>query len=160
MRLKNPLASGYSRETVSRNIAELRRAGYDVSVASAIAFKSARRDYRRAHKYGTWPRYLRRAPTLANPLVSQGEKLFRSFMLKRPAKVSRVRVPAPPKVGLAIGKIATIIYESDRGGSKHLYRHDFGQQSRPLLIASSDGKRLILLGGAYRFTERGIVNRR
>ena len=158
--IKNPLASGYSRETVSSNIGELRRAGFDPAVAAAIAYKSARRDYRKAHKYGGWPRYLRRIPESTNPLVRQGEKLYTDFMLRQRARVSRVRVPDPPKVGVAVGRIATIIYESNRGGAAHLYRHDFGHHSRPLLVASSDGKHLVLLGGAYRFTQRGIVDRR
>jgi len=31
--------------------------------------------------------------------------------------------------------------------------------SRPLLVASPDGKCLMLLGGRFKFTDRGIVDR-
>lgn len=39
-----PLKRGYSRKTVSRNIAEMRRAGYSQERASAAAYRQARED--------------------------------------------------------------------------------------------------------------------
>ena len=38
-------------------------------------------------------------------------------------------------------------------------RHEFAPGSRPLLAVSANGKQLLLLGGRYKFDERGIVDR-
>lgn len=89
------------------------------------------------------------------------KKRYRTFLGRVPVRSRIVRLPDPPKTGVAIGKLHTIIYESDRSGKSQLYRHDFGENSRPLLIAASDGKPLILLGGAYRVNrKREIIDSR
>jgi hypothetical protein len=52
------------------------------------------------------------------------------------------------------------MYSTVRDGRHENYVHRFGAKSRPLLAASSDGTQLYLLGGAYNFTERGIVDKK
>jgi len=147
-----PLKSGYSRAVVSANVAELRRSGLGEDRAVAAALRSARRFWRRVHPVGRFPRHLRRK-FHANPSAPR-------TLNGVPVRVTTVKIPPAPKVGVAIGKLHTIIYESKRSGKARLYRHDFGESSRPLLIAPSDGKPLILIGGSYRVNrKREIVDR-
>lgn len=96
---------------------------------------------------------------LTVPRTPKGKRLYRAFFQRNPAQAEKVHIPALPKAGLAIGHVHGIIYESDRGGADNLYHHRFRKGSRPLLVVSHDGKQLILLGGAYRFTGRGIVDK-
>jgi len=63
-----------------------------------------------------------------------------------------------PDTALNVGPCLGIMYETVRDGERIQYVHRFRRNSRPHLAASHDGKFLILLGGAYRFTERGIVD--
>lgn len=68
-------------------------------------------------------------------------------------------VPLPVyDVGLVIGQCLGVLYETSHDGERVRYIHKFKAKSRPLLVSSDDGKQLYLLGGAYTFTERGIVD--
>lgn len=87
-------------------------------------------------------------------------KLYKSFQLREPKRLIRMKIPALPTEALAIGKLVAVIYASDRDGTLKHYRHDFNSTSRPLLVASHDGKQLLIVGGRYRFTNRGIVDQR
>jgi len=64
--------------------------------------------------------------------------------------------PGNPKTGFAVGPVSMIGYEASRDGERATYVHRFKKKARPLLAASHDGRDLFLLGGAYRFTDRGI----
>lgn len=64
-----------------------------------------------------------------------------------------------PDVGLKIGHLDGVLYTTVRDGKTEKYIHKFKRSSRPLLAVSFDGKNLIMLGGAYQFTERGIVDK-
>ncbi len=44
------------------------------------------------------------------------------------------------------------------GGKIEKYVHEFKAQDRPMLVVSPDGRQLMLIGGRFRFTERGIVD--
>jgi hypothetical protein len=50
------------------------------------------------------------------------------------------------------------LYTAIRDGVKECYIHEFKKSSRPELVAKSDGGMLALIGGKFRFTERGIVD--
>lgn len=98
-------------------------------------------------------------PNRSNSAYLKGKQLYHSFMKRAPQRGQQVNVKPLPKIAIAIGKVVAVIYESNRGGEKNYYRHDFKVASRPLLAASFDGTQLILVGGSYRFTERGIVDK-
>ena len=51
------------------------------------------------------------------------------------------------------------MYDTVRDGESEKYIHRFKKRSRPLLVSSSDGKSLHILGGEYEFTDRGIVDK-
>jgi hypothetical protein len=154
--MKNPLAHGYSRETIQRNIRKLRQEGFPEDRAIAVAFREARKWFEKYNPGASLLAYLRPTQNPLKHLTQQGKRLYSGFMRRAPMREQKVTIPAPPKVALAIGKVSRLYYVSDRGGREIEYRHDFASGSRPLLAVSHDGKTLMLLGGAYRFTNRGI----
>lgn len=108
----------------------------------------------------SWKR-LRKNPapreTARGAEVSQAAKLYQDFTGHKATTARRVAVPHPT-TGLAIGPLLAVAYETTRDGKRERYLHEFRRGARPLLAASHDGRSLQLLGGAYRFTERGIVD--
>jgi hypothetical protein len=96
--------------------------------------------------------------------------IYESFREKRAQnKVAVVKVDVPTIVAIvghveAIetngeGHVTSIDYRTTHGRRTVYYRHDFVKGSRPLFCVSPDGQQLLLLGGRYRFTRRGIVDR-
>lgn len=71
----------------------------------------------------------------------------------------RVNLPRDT-VALAIGPLLGVAYATIRDGKREKYFHEFSPKAQPLLAVSHDGRRLYLLRGAYRFTDRGIVDKR
>lgn len=175
-----PLANGYGYDVVRKNIREMLASGHPSNQATAAAKALARRCYFRRFPHGYLPRFLQypigrgnradyneRGESLRiaqNPAslrkISAAKKLYTAFS-GHPAEVF-ARIPAPkvPDVMLAIGKIRAVEYEAIRAGEKAIYRHSFAQHARPLLAASHDGRTVMLLGGAYTFTDRGIVDKK
>ena len=90
-----------------------------------------------------------------NPLTRNGKSLFHGSKVK----AQTVSVRALPQKALAIGEIVGIIYATTRDGELKTLRHMFKKHSRPLLAVSQDGNQLVMIGGSYQFTERGIVDR-
>lgn len=84
--------------------------------------------------------------------------LYRDFREKEPKRIRVVDFDLPQAV-MVIGHVDEILYTTTHGRKTVHYRHPFQEGSRPLLCASSDGKQLLLLGGRYKFTDRGIVDR-
>lgn len=155
--MQNPLASGYSRETIARNISKLRAEGMPEAQAIAAAFREARKWFDKYNPGAGLLEYLRE-PNPINSQMNQGINRYSRFMLRAPNRATHLNVPPLPKIALAIGELHALEYVSTRGGESVSYRHVFKTGSRPLLASSHDGKQLILLGGAYRFTNRGIVD--
>jgi len=72
-----------------------------------------------------------------------------------------LRLPLKPgaKIPLfAFGELMGVKYRTVRDGREEFYEHTFRKQSRPLLAARHDGSRIYIVGGRYRFTDRGIVD--
>lgn len=90
--------------------------------------------------------------------VGKAVALYRSFRESAPKRIGRVNFVVPKAVAV-IGYVEGIDYRTTHGKTITLYHHDFAPGSRPLLAVSGDGKQLLLLGGRYEFTERGIVDR-
>lgn len=63
-----------------------------------------------------------------------------------------------PDVGLLVGKCDGILYSTVRDGVPEKYIHRFKNSARPDLVASHDGAMIALIGGKFRFTNRGIVD--
>lgn len=84
-------------------------------------------------------------------------RLFRGFRLRAPRSATRVRVELP-EAAILMGTVRAIEYEMPHGRRTVLYRHEFAKGSRPELAAGPDPCQLVLVGGAYKVTERGIVD--
>lgn len=91
--------------------------------------------------------------------VAQAISLFRRFRGEDPDYITKLSLPTTD-VAMLIGKCDGILYTTSRNGKTEKYIHTFTGKSRPLLVSSWDGKQLYLLGGAYNFTEEGIVDRK
>ena len=91
--------------------------------------------------------------------VARAAKLFEDFSGHAAEYEERHEKPEFPDVAVRVGPVLGIMYETVRDGKREQYLHEFKRSARPLLIASEDGKTLYLLGGNYRFTERGIVDK-
>lgn len=101
----------------------------------------------------------RRNPTPARRAqLEEAIKLYRAFRGDDPGGVVTVKVPPIPSTMLTVGECIGIMYRTERDGEVANYLHRFRQSARPTLAVSSDGRSLYLLGGAYRVTDRGIVD--
>ncbi len=90
-----------------------------------------------------------------NGRLKRAERLFKNFNGRPPRHLDTVRLPAYKQL-VRIGPCVAIAYHADDGKD---YIHKFKRSARPLLAVSDDGKHLVLIGGRYHFTGRGIVDR-
>lgn len=87
--------------------------------------------------------------------LDQADDLLNAFAGRSGREVLAVK-NKPVKTGLVVGNLLGVMYETTRDGQKEKYCHEFRKKSRPLLIADFDGSRIDIVGGRYRFTEKGI----
>jgi len=101
----------------------------------------------------------RRNPAERPSDVKRAIRLFERFTGHPGERIAKVVKPKIPNVGIAVGKVLGVAYETVRDGRRERYFHRFASHARPLLVASHDGRTVFMLGGAYTFTDRGIVDR-
>ena len=89
--------------------------------------------------------------------IKQAIERFKDFTGMDPEHLDEYAVQHPD-VALVIGTLDAVSYTTVREGQTELYEHKFKKSCRPLLCTSFDGKQLVILGGEYTFTERGIVD--
>lgn len=92
------------------------------------------------------------------PGMGRAVDLYEAFTGHRANSVKVVDIPEIKKA-LAIGDVLDISYRTKRNGRVESYTHTFKASSRPLFAASDDGKTLLMIGGSFNFTERGIVDK-
>lgn len=97
-----------------------------------------------------------------NPLqkedkLTRAAKLQEDFSGHEVEKVQTLNYD-PIDVGLKVGKIDGIMYETVRDGKTERYIHKFKKSARPIMVAKYDGSQIGLIGGKYTFTDRGIVD--
>lgn len=85
-------------------------------------------------------------------------RLYADFSGHDAGPLARVPYPQRPKVAIVVGYCDGVLYSTVRDGVKEKYIHQFKAKDRPLFLVSPDGKQLILYGGNFDFTERGIVD--
>lgn len=80
--------------------------------------------------------------------------LFKRFHRRepRPGDIVVVSGLEPPTVALKVGTFVGIAYRALDG---HEFMHYF-ENNRPLVHVNSDGDQIYILGGGYRFGERGF----
>lgn len=72
----------------------------------------------------------------------------------------RKPVSRRPKVGVKLGRLHSVTYETSKAGEPALWEHEFGEEGGdpPDLVADPDTERLHIVGGDYRIEDRGIVD--
>jgi hypothetical protein len=90
--------------------------------------------------------------------INLGAKLYEDFTGHEPEDLGTVEILDPPDVAVLIGEVEGIIYNTVRDGVFERYIHKFKAKARPSFCVSPDGKQLLLVGGNFTFTERGIVD--
>lgn len=106
----------------------------------------------------------RKTRTKKNPVkpasyakIKEAIERFQSFTGMTPEHLDEYIVEHPD-VALHIGTLDAVSYTTIREGHVEKYEHKFKKNARPLLCSSYDGKQLVILGGVYTFTDRGIVD--
>lgn len=161
--MPNPLKQGYSRKTFNDNVSLMMKEGYQKNQALRIAYDTARKSYRKRYPKGALPEWLRErknnpVPASSKAAIKEAQELFSDFTGHDGKNIGKVKLPSH-KAGVVIGDCDGILYTTVRDGETESYIHKFKKNSRPLLIASHDGKTLYLIGGSFTFTDRGIVDR-
>jgi hypothetical protein len=105
----------------------------------------------------------RRNPVPASSRVrdtDRAARLYEKFSGHDAEEIGEVPAPKVPKVAVAIGSVDAICYTTRRDGKVERYIHEFKPHARPIFAVSPDGSQILLIGGRYTFTERGIVDKR
>lgn len=173
------LRAGYSRDTIAVNFQTLyREPGARRNDSIYRAHKAARDCYWKKNPNGYLPIWIypdrihgrnppggRPAPVKRNPArrldafdVAGASKLYRRFVGAEANTSAKMRKPFVPDALACIGQVTVIQYIAERDGQVHEYRHPFRARSRPHLCVSPDGKLVLMLGGAFTFTEDGFVD--
>jgi hypothetical protein len=97
-------------------------------------------------------------PSIHGYDISDAASLYERFTGHTASEKFSVKVPAYPSAAAVIGTCDGILYTTVRDGVTEKYIHKFRQKDKPLLCVSPDGSQILLIGGAYRFTELGIVD--
>lgn len=92
-------------------------------------------------------------------MLKDAARLYEKFTGESGAVIAKIPMPTMPKVLAVVGEIDGILYTTVRDGVKEKYIHRFAKAARPLFCVSPDGKSIHLIGGEYRFTERGIIDK-
>lgn len=90
--------------------------------------------------------------------LRQAVSLFERFTGHEATQAHRVKVTLP-KTAVFIGTCDGLLYTTVRDNKREKYIHRFAAKDKPVFAVSADGRQILLLGGHYRFTERGIVDR-
>ena len=94
---------------------------------------------------------------------THGEKIknamdgYRKFTGHEPVAMDEIEIPAVD-VGFKFGKCDGVLYTAVRDGIEERYIHEFSEEAKPDIVSAHDGRVVMLVGGAYRFTSRGIVD--
>ena len=98
-----------------------------------------------------------RNPRAGGRGYNRAVKLYRDFHGEHPRFVDEYEL-ASPDVGVYIGPCDGIMYTAKIDGKTERLVHEFTGKSRPIFAVSADGRDILLLGGDFKFTERGLVD--
>jgi hypothetical protein len=163
-----PLINGYSKRSISQNIITLMHEGRPQKQAIAIALNHAREVWHKRRGNAPYPEHLiymrpnpshsRKRSSARRRKIQDAMRLYSDFSGQSAEELGYIDKPEIPDVGIVIGELEGVAYETVRDGKKEKYFHRFNKRVRPLLVASHDGRSIHILGGEYDFTEAGIVD--
>lgn len=91
--------------------------------------------------------------------VGRAVRLYERFTGHDAEELGVFNIPDLPATATVIGECDGVLYTTVRDGKTEQYIHEFRAKDKPLLCVSPDGRQLILVGGRYVFTEKGIVDK-
>lgn len=91
--------------------------------------------------------------------MEAAQRRLSEFVGREIGEFVEIDVPNNYAVGYALGEIPELHYIAERDGEVFHFNHEFKEASRPLLIVSHDGEQLIIAGGRYNVTDKGIEDR-
>lgn len=97
-------------------------------------------------------------PPSSKAKLKMASSLYEDFTGHDADEVIEVKV-RDFNVGMPVGECDGVLYTTVRDGVTEKYIHKFKKNSRPTLVTSFDGRQLALIGGNFRFTDRGIEDR-
>ncbi len=84
-------------------------------------------------------------------------RLYRAFR-EAPVRTIKRRNVHVPRAVARIGVLEFVGYMTTHRGKPALYIHHFAPGSRPAVYSGSGRNELVLVGGRYKVTERGITD--
>lgn len=86
--------------------------------------------------------------------LEQARNLFRSFHRRAPKRGEIISIQAPAKdmLALEVGQMVSIGYRKDG----QTFYHEF-ESPKPRVFVSPGGTQILIVGGAYKLTDRGFV---
>lgn len=78
----------------------------------------------------------------------------------KPTKFLHKKISKTPRVGVKLGKLVSVAYETHKNGEHAVWEHEFGEEGgkRPDLVMDADNKRLHIVGGSYDVRPEGIID--
>lgn len=94
--------------------------------------------------------------------LRQAARLYERFSGEPGAEFARLPLrtvgDGEQRVAVAVGTLDGLLYTTVRDGKIEKYIHKFNVKDKPLFAVSPDGRAIYIIGGRFRFTERGIVD--
>jgi hypothetical protein len=108
------------------------------------------------------PRRRKVTRTRRNPgsVLERAKRTFRKWNEFDGSKVSKIKGPPRviPGTLVALGKLKSVVYESDKyTGKPTLYEHKT-KRPHPVLAADPDGRHVHIVGGRMKITADGLEN--
>jgi hypothetical protein len=100
----------------------------------------------------------KRRPQRALDQAERAADLYERFTGMTPRAIGSIDVPALPDAVAVMGECDGVLYTTVRDGKVERYIHEFADDDKPLLCVTPDGTQILLVGGRYDWTERGIVD--
>jgi hypothetical protein len=97
-------------------------------------------------------------PGTGRDLARVIERWF-NFTGMEPRSIEVLPAPKVPETLYKLGTLLAVEYECVKDGKRMSFRHPFKKSARPALAVSPDGQYLGILGGEFRVTDHGIVDR-
>lgn len=90
--------------------------------------------------------------------LDKARNAFRAFTGMEPREVIETTSGNAPRIAWKLGDMLEVMYETTRDGKREKYLHPFKKSARPVLAVDAETGQLVLVGGAYTVTERGITD--
>ena len=89
--------------------------------------------------------------------AARAVKLYTGFRESKPKRAKAVTMDYP-RVVVVMGFVDAISYTAIIRGHTRRYKHTFAKGSKPMLTTGTGTNQLVLVGGRYHVTDRGIVD--